>query len=153
MAFTMKSQAFQEGGWIPSQCTCDGKDLSPDLAWSGAPDGTKSFALICEDPDAPMGTWIHWVVFNIPARLSRLPMGVPTTRELAEGARQGLNDFHRIGYGGPCPPKGSTHRYFFTLYALDTILSLDPGIRKEDLLRAMKGHVLSETRLMGRYRR
>jgi len=153
MTFTMTSQAFQKGGWIPPRYTCDGKDLSPDLAWSGAPDGTKSFALICEDPDAPMGTWIHWIIFNLPARTTALPVGVPTTGELADGARQGLNDFHRIGYGGPCPPKGPAHRYFFTLYALDTKLPLKPGIKKKDLMRAMQGHVLSETSLMGRYQR
>ena len=153
MTLTMKSGVFQEGGWIPSRYTCDGKDLSPNLSWSGVPEGAKSFALICEDPDAPAGTWTHWVIFNIPLRVTGLPIGVPPTRELADGTRQGINDFHRIGYGGPCPPKGPAHRYFFILYALDTKLTLKPGITRQELLRAMRGHVLAKTRLMGRYKR
>lgn len=153
MAFTLKSAAFQEGGTIPSRYTCDGKNVSPDLAWSGAPKGTESFVLICDDPDAPVGTWVHWVIFNIPAGTNGLPLGVPTTRELADGSRQGINDFHRIGYGGPCPPKGPAHRYFFKIYALDTKLDLAPGATKQQLLNAMKGHVLGETKLTGMYRR
>ena len=153
MAFTLKSPSFQEGGEIPVTFTCDGKDVSPELSWAGAPKGTKSFALICDDPDAPVGTWVHWVIFNIPVTANGLPKGVPTTRELADGARQGINDFHRIGYGGPCPPKGPAHRYFFKLYALDTVLDISPGVTKEGLLKAMKGHVLGETKLMGTYRR
>ena len=153
MAFTLKSAAFQEGDTIPSRYTCDGKDVSPDLSWSGAPKGTESFALICDDPDAPAGTWVHWVIFNLPAGTNGLPLGIPTIRELADGSRQGINDFHRIGYGGPCPPKGPAHRYFFKLYALDTVLTLNAGATKQQLLNAMKGHVLEETKLMGRYQR
>ena len=133
--------------------TCDGKDISPELAWSGAPDGTKSFALICDDPDAPVGTWVHWVVYNIPSHATGLPKGVPTIKELPDGTRQGINDFHRIGYGGPCPPRGPAHRYFFKLYALDTKLDLPPGATKEQVLEAMKGHVLGEAQLMGKYER
>jgi len=153
MAFEMTSGVFSEGAVIPSQATCDGKDISPALTWAGAPAGTKRFALVCDDPDAPMGTWVHWVIFNIPPEKTGLPEGIPAERELKDGTRQGLNSFRRIGYGGPCPPKGPAHRYFFKLYALDSVLSLKPGITKQELLSAMKGHVLGETRLMGRYRR
>lgn len=153
MAFTLKSSAFQEGGTIPSQFTCDGKDMSPELTWSGAPKGTKSFALICDDPDAPVGTWVHWVIFGISPETMNLPKGVPNTRELPDGSRQGINDFHRIGYGGPCPPKGPAHRYFFKLYALDTKLGLNAGATKQQLLDAMRDHILDETKLMGRYKR
>lgn len=153
MALTLKSTAFQEGDAIPSSYTCDGVDVSPELAWAGAPKGTKSFALICDDPDAPVGTWVHWVIFNIPTDATGLPRGVPTTGELADGSRQGTNDFHRIGYGGPCPPRGPAHRYFFKLYALDTVLDLAPGATKQRLLDAMNGHVLEETKLMVKYRR
>ena len=153
MAFEMTSGAFSEGAVIPSQFTCDGKDISPALTWAGAPVGTKRFALVCDDPDAPMGTWVHWIIFNIPLEKTGLPEGIPAGRELKDGTRQGLNSFRQIGYGGPCPPKGPAHRYFFKLYALDSLLSLKPGITKQELLRAMKGHVLGETKLMGRYRR
>ncbi len=153
MAFTMKSSAFQEGSPIPTRFTCDGKDISPDLTWSGAPKEVKSFALICDDPDAPGRTWVHWVIYNIPAERTDLPAGIPATRELPDGTRQGRNDFQRIGYGGPCPPKGPAHRYFFKLYALDTKLELSPGATKQQLLNAMKGHVIGETHLMGKYKR
>ncbi len=153
MAFTIKSSAFQEGGEIPVRYTCDGKDISPDLAWSGAPDGVKSFVIICDDPDAPVGTWVHWVIYNIPAQSEGLPQGVPAIKELPDVSRQGINDFKRIGYGGPCPPKGPAHRYFFKLYALDTKLNLNPGATKQELLNAMKGHVLGEAYLMGKYKR
>jgi len=153
MAFTVKSSAFQAGGEIPVRYTCDGKDISPDLAWSGAPEGTKSFVVICDDPDAPVGTWVHWVIYNIPSQTTSLPKGVPTIRELPDGSRQGVNDFHRIGYGGPCPPKGPAHRYFFKIYALDTKLNLSSGATKKQLIDTMKGHILGETHLMGRYKR
>ena len=153
MGLTLKSSAFQEGGMIPLRFTCDGRDISPDLSWSQVPSGTKSFALICVDPDAPSGTWVHWVIFNIPPTKTALPYGVPTLKELPDGSRQGINDFHRIGYGGPCPPKGKTHRYFFKLYALDTDLNLPAGAKKQQLIEAMEGHILSETVLMGRYQR
>ncbi len=153
MAFTVKSSAFQAGGEIPVRYTCDGKDISPDLAWSGAPEGTKCFVVICDAPGAPVGTWVHWVIYNIPAQSEGLPQGVPTIKELPDGSRQGINDFKRIGYGGPCPPKGPAHRYFFKLYALDTKLNLNPGATKQELLDAMKGHVLGETHLMGKYKR
>jgi len=153
MAFEMRSGAFSEGAGMPSRFTCDGKDVSPALSWAGVPAGTKSFALICDDPDAPMGTWVHWVIFNISPKKTGLPQGVPAVRELNDGTRQGVNSFRRIGYGGPCPPRGPAHRYFFKLYALDRILDLKPGVTRQDLLRAMKGHILGDTKLMGRYRR
>lgn len=151
---TMKltSSAFSEGGMIPSQYTCDGKDISLPLSWSEVPDGTKSFALICDDPDAPMGTWVHWVIYNIPDTVRQLPEAVPTTEKLNDGSLQGKNDFKRFGYGGPCPP-GGTHRYFFKLYALDTRLDLKAGATKSQLLEAMKGHILAEAQLMGKYGR
>ncbi len=153
MAFTIQSTAFKEGGEIPLQYTCDGKDISPELSWSGEPEGTKSFALICDDPDAPVGTWVHWVMYNISSQTHELLRGIPKVKELPDGARQGINDFKRIGYGGPCPPKGPAHRYYFKLYAVDKKLDLSPGATKQQLLNALKGHVLGETHLMGRYGR
>jgi len=149
---TITSAVFEEGNPIPEKYTCDSEDLSPPLSWSGAPDNTKSFALISDDPDAPVGTWVHWVVYNIPSTVSGLSEGVPAEKTLTDGTIQGINDFRRIGYGGPCPP-GGTHRYFFKLYALESVLNLDPGAAKKDLLRAMEGHILAEAELMGTYTR
>lgn len=148
----IKSPAFKEGELIPSKYTCDGPDISPPLEWSDAPAGTRSFALISDDPDAPVGTWVHWVIFNIPANVNKLDEDVPKKDVLSNGARQGRNDFGRIGYGGPCPP-GGTHRYYFKLYALDKELDLKAGSTKRDLLKAMEGHVLAEAYLMGKYKR
>lgn len=152
MAIKITSSAFSEGGIIPIDHTCDGKNISPPLAWTGVPEGTKSLALICDDPDAPMGTWVHWVLFNIPAQLKDLPGNIPHGKIIENGARHGKNDFRKLGYGGPCPP-GGTHRYYFKLYALDTELTEEPGITKEKLLKAMEGHILAEGQLMGRYKR
>jgi hypothetical protein len=152
MALVITSTAFAEGEAIPNRYSCDGPDVSPDLAWSGIPEGAASLALICDDPDAPMGTWVHWVLFNIPADADGLPAEIPSDAALENGARHGTNDFRRLGYGGPCPP-GGTHRYFFKLYALDTMLELDSGITKARLLEAMKGHILAESQLMGTYSR
>lgn len=146
------SSAFVNNSRIPSQYTCDGKDISPPLSWSHAPNNTKSFALINEDPDAPMGTWVHWLIWNIPHKVTELKENVEKTKELADGSRQGITDFGRVGYGGPCPPSG-THRYFFKLYALDTYLDLPAGAKKEELLKAMKGHILAEAQLIGTYQR
>ncbi|MGQ9621648.1 MAG: YbhB/YbcL family Raf kinase inhibitor-like protein [Bacteroidales bacterium] len=146
------SSAFKEGEMIPSKYTCDGPDVSPPLEWSEIPDGTKSFALINDDPDAPVGTWVHWVIYDIPENVNRLPENVPKTEVIENGARQGRNDFGRIGYGGPCPP-GGTHRYYFKIYALNRKLDLRSGITKRDLLKAMEGHILAESYLMGRYKR
>jgi hypothetical protein len=137
---------------IPKKHSCDAEDISPDLKWSGAPAATKSFALICDDPDAPVGTWVHWVLFNLPAETAALPAGIPADATLTNGARHGKNDFRRLGYGGPCPP-GGTHRYFFKLYAIDTRLDLESGCTKAQLEAAMKGRILAEGRLMGRYKR
>ena len=146
------SQSFKEGEMIPGKYTCDGVNISPQLAWSSAPEGTKSFAVICDDPDAPAGTWVHWVMFNIPANVNQLSETIPPSDTLPDGSKQGKNDFGKIGYGGPCPP-GGIHRYYFKIYALDVMLVLNPGIRKPELLKAMEGHILSEGQLMGRYTR
>jgi Raf kinase inhibitor-like YbhB/YbcL family protein len=148
----LKSSAFSEGQMIPGEYTCDGKNISPPLAWSGAPEGTKSFVLISDDPDAPVGTWVHWVIYSLPPTLTELQEKVPSTSKFPDGTLQGKNDFGRTGYGGPCPP-GGTHRYFFKLYALDQALALGPGATKGQLESAMKGHILADARLMGTYRR
>ncbi len=146
------SSAFNEGMLIPKKFTCDDMDISPPLKWSHAPEGTKTFALICDDPDLPAGTWVHWVLFNLPANVTELSENVPDLEVLPNGARQGTNDFGKIGYGGPCPP-GGTHRYYFKLYALAKALNVEPGSSKSELLKAMEGHILSEGQLMGRYKR
>ena len=153
MAIDIHSTAFGEGETIPKQHTGDGTDTSPPLQWGEPPAGTRSFALICDDPDAPRGTWVHWVLFNLPADLRGLDAGVPTQEALASGAKQGKNDFGKLGYGGPAPPRGKPHRYFFKLYALDTTLELPAGATKEQLVAAMKGHELAQGQLMGRYGR
>ncbi len=143
----LNSSAFANGGAIPSRYTCDGDDSNPPLVIDRVPMGTKSLALIMDDPDAPVGLWVHWVVWNIP----------PQTRQIGEkslpaGALQGRNSWGRTSYGGPCPPSG-THRYFFKLYALDTILTLGAGSTKTDLEKAMEGHVIGKGELMGTYKR
>ncbi len=147
---TITSPAFEEGNPIPAKYSCKGEDISPELKWSGAPDGTETFALICDDPDAPVGTWIHWVYFNIPAGRSGLPEAVPGGKEPEIGGIQGKNSWKRNDYGGPCPP-GGTHRYFFKLYALDTALDLKPSANKKKLLAAIEGHILGEAQLMGTF--
>jgi Raf kinase inhibitor-like YbhB/YbcL family protein len=146
------SKAFQEGGMIPKEYTCDGANISPPLAWDSAPDKTKSYALIVDDPDAPGKTWVHWVVFNLQASAGVLPEHVPAQDTISGGGRQGTTDFRKVGYGGPCPPTGA-HRYYFKLYALDTELALDSSATKDQLLKAMEGHVLAEGQLMGKYQR
>ena len=153
MALELTSSAFKAGGEIPRQHTCDGPDISPALAWRDVPAGAKSLALICDDPDAPAGTWVHWVLWGIPATRTALPEGVPRNAVVEGVGVQGTNDFKRAGYGGPCPPPGKPHRYHFKLYAVDLALDLKPGARKQDLERAMRGHVLAEAQLMGRYGR
>ena len=153
MSFQIVGPAFAAGEMIPKKFTCDGPDVSPQLSWREAPAATQSFALIMDDPDAPVGTWVHWVLYDLPANTRELPEGVEKQEQLASGAMQGRNDFRRIGYGGPCPPPGIPHRYYFKLYALDTKLHLKAGATKPELERAMKGHILSETELMGRYGR
>jgi Raf kinase inhibitor-like YbhB/YbcL family protein len=153
MSLELTSTAFQQGETIPKQYTGDGVDQSPPLRWSEPPTGTKSIALICDDPDAPRGTWVHWVLFNLPPQTRQLEESVPTTATLGNGAKQGKNDFGNIGYGGPAPPKGKAHRYFFKLYALDIVLDLPTGATKAQLEAAMKGHILAEGQLMGTYKR
>ncbi len=153
MTFTLTSTAFSHNGEIPTKHTCDGKDVSPPLEWSDPPARTKTFALICDDPDAPAGTWVHWVLYNISESERSLPEGVTAGTKFRDGRLQGVNDFKRTGYGGPCPPPGPAHRYFFKLYALDTPLELQPDASKKDVESAMKGHVLAEAQLMGRYQR
>ena len=148
----LTSPAFPDGGSIPPQHTCDGADVSPALEWSGAPEAAKSFALICDDPDAPAGDWVHWTVYDLPPASTGLPEGVPPTDDVLGGGRQGRNDFRRIGYGGPCPP-GGTHRYVFALYALDRMLRLRGGAAKAEVRAAIRKHVLAESRLTGKYSR
>jgi len=151
MTIQLSSPAFEQGEMIPDRYTCKGEDISPALEWAGMPEGTRSLALVCDDPDAPMGIWVHWVIYNIPAETASLPEGVPASQDtLTGGAIQGTNSWGRSGYGGPCPPSG-THRYFFRLYALDSSLDLGPGATKALLLKAMEGHVLAECELIGRY--
>ncbi len=152
MAFELTSTAFANGDPIPMKYTCDDEDISPPLQWKDPPEGTRSFALICDDPDAPVGTWIHWVLYNLPGSTLSLPEAVLSDADLPDGGRHGQNSWGRSDYGGPCPP-GGTHRYFFKLYALDTELELDAGASKEELLRVMEGHVLAEAETMGVYSR
>jgi Raf kinase inhibitor-like YbhB/YbcL family protein len=148
----LTSPAFTEGGMFPAQYTCNGPDISPPLAWEEVPEEAKSLALIVEDPDAPVGTWVHWVLYNLPVDTRELKENITKTKVLPDGAMQGTNDFRKIGYNGPCPP-GGTHRYFLKLYALDEMVDLNPGARKKDLLDAMKGHILAECQLMGKFSR
>jgi len=149
---TVRSTAFENGQMIPRKYTADGPDVSPPLEWSDVPTGTASIALICDDPDAPMGTWVHWVLYNLPPETRSLPESIPPTETLDNGAAQGTTDFGRIGYGGPAPPSG-VHRYFFRVYAVDMVLDLPPGATRHELDRAMEGHILAQGELMGRYSR
>ncbi len=153
--FRLYSPAFQNGERIPAKYTCDGEDVSPPLRWEEVPEGTKSLVLIVYDPDAPTGTFIHWVLYNIPATVNELPEGVPKDEPVVEGIGvQGMNDFGYIGYGGPCPPPGhGAHRYFFALHALDVELRVRPGARADEVLKAMKDHVIGYAVLMGTYER
>jgi Raf kinase inhibitor-like YbhB/YbcL family protein len=152
-AFELQSTAFLPGGEIPAKYTCDGQDISPPFRWADPPAGTKGLALIGDDPDAPGGTWVHWVLYGIPATVRGLPEGVPARETIAAIGRHGVNDFRKVGYGGPCPPRGSAHRYYFRLYALDVDLTLSPRNSEAALLKAIEGHVLGQAELMGRYQR
>ncbi|MDN5354623.1 MAG: hypothetical protein PWQ09_1379 [Candidatus Cloacimonadota bacterium] len=158
MALTIKSPAFENGKKIPIKYTCDGESVSPPLLWEGIPDSARSLVLISDDPDAPMGTWVHWVVYDIPPKITEFPENIPTVQDLANleeqnlGGKQGMNSGGKIGYYPPCPPSG-THRYFFKLYALDAMLEIEPGATKNEILQAMHGHVIAETQLMGLYSR
>src|SRR5437016_8806149 len=148
----LTSTAFKEGEPIPRAYTCDGPNVSPALEWSGVPKSAKTLAIICDDPDAPSGTWVHWALYDLPAENIGLVENMPATESLRAGGFQGKNDFEKIGYGGPCPPSG-THRYFFKIYALDVELPLKPGATKADLEKAMEGHIVGQAQLMGTYRR
>jgi len=150
---TLASPAFRPGEALPADHTADGANRSPALKWSGAPARTRSFALICEDEDAPAGTFVHWVVYDIPDSARSLPEGVPATGQLPEGPAQGRNDFGRIGWSGPDPPAGRVHRYYFRLFALDTVLDARPGLSAGELRALLKGHELARAELVGRFER
>ncbi len=159
MAFQLTTPAFDNNGTIPKKQTCDGEDLSPALKWSDAPAGTKSFVMIMDDPDAPPGTWVHWVLYDISGDAKGLDEGLPKKETLPNGARHGLcwgvadSQMSRVGYFGPCPPPGKPHRYFFKLYALDTKLDLPPKVTKSQVEAKLKGHILGETQIIGKYGR
>ncbi len=152
-SMVLSSAGFHNGAEIPRQYTCDAQDMSPPLRWANVPAATKSLALIVDDPDAPAGTWVHWVIYDLPTETKDLAEGLAKTDILPNGAKQGVNDFRKVGYGGPCPPPGSAHRYYFKLYALDTATRLKPRATKQQLLDAIQGHVLGEAELIGRYKR
>jgi Raf kinase inhibitor-like YbhB/YbcL family protein len=149
----LTSLDFNHAEPIPARHTCEGEDRSPGLAWTGVPVETRSFALICDDPDAPRGTWVHWLLYNLPAEAVELGQGVQQAPELPSRARQGLNDSGKVGYSGPCPPPGKPHRYFFRLHALGAVLNLAPGVKRAELEAEMEGHVLAVGTLMGTYER
>ncbi len=151
--FELKTTAFEPGGFIPKRFTCQGANVSPALAWSDPPAGTQRFAIIEDDPDAPSGTFVHWVVYDLPATYRKLPEALAGSDPMSGGGRQGTNDFSRVGYSGPCPPPGTTHHYFIRLYALDAPTSLPPGASRRELDNAMQGHILAKAELMGRFKR
>jgi Raf kinase inhibitor-like YbhB/YbcL family protein len=155
MTLVLSSAAFVDSGTIPQKFTCDGANVSPALTWSGTPANTQTLALIADDPDAPGGTWVHWVLFNLPGKANALPENVARDETLSSlgNAVQGRNDFKKLGYGGPCPPPGKPHRYFFKLYALDTPLALHPGATKAQVEDAMQGHIVATAQLIGTYAR
>jgi len=152
MGFKLVSNSFNEGELIPSKYTCDAENVSPELHWFNTPENTKSLVLICDDPDAPMGTWVHWVLYNISSNITSIEENISPEKNVLGSAIQGINDFGKYGYGGPCPPS-CIHRYFFKLYALDQVLHFDKDVRKKDIINAMDGHLLAETQLMGKYKR
>ena len=152
MYFELRSSAFQQNLSIPTKYTCDGANVSAPLSWRDAPVETKSFALVVDDPDAPTGIWVHWVLFDLPAGSHALGEAIPNQETLGNGAKQGVNDFEKIEYVGPCPPRGLAHRYFFKLYALDRMTELKPGATKKQLLAAMNKHILAEAELVGTYK-
>lgn len=153
MAFSIQSKAFPSGGDIPAKFTCQGQNVSPPFSWTDPPKDTQTLALIAHDPDAPSGDFTHWVLYDLPATAQGMPEGIERKDQLADGARQGTNGFHRIGYGGPCPPAGKAHRYIFVLYALDKKIGLAAGATRDQVENAMKGHILAQSEWMGRYQR
>jgi len=152
VAFQLTSRAFKDGGMIPPHYTADGEDVSPPLEWKDAPKGTKTFALICDDPDAPGGSFAHWVIFNVPANMTQFPEAFPSLKSLPNGTRQGLNDFGSTGYQGPAPP-GGTHRYYFKLFALTAVLDLEGDVKKAQLERSLLRRIIGQAELMGKYQR
>jgi Raf kinase inhibitor-like YbhB/YbcL family protein len=152
MEIKITSSAFENEGMIPSKYTCDGANISPPLQWQAVPEETKSIALICDDPDAPIGTFVHWVVYNLPPDVRELKKNFPDDETLPDDTRQGINDFGRTNYGGPCPPSG-THRYYFKIYAMDKKIDMTSIADKDSLLKAMEGHILAAGQLMGKYKR
>jgi Raf kinase inhibitor-like YbhB/YbcL family protein len=153
MGINLMSDVFNEGELIPTRHTCDDINISPPLRWDSLPERAISFAILCEDPDAPMGTWTHWIIFNIPPDVLELSAEIKNEENLERGIIQGINDFGYAGYGGPCPPEGEKHRYFFRIYALDTTLNIGPGVKREEFLKALNENVLDEGYLMGIYGR
>jgi Raf kinase inhibitor-like YbhB/YbcL family protein len=155
MGWSLTSDAFENNAEIPRKHTCDGDDVSPPLKWGQPPEAAKELALICDDPDAPIGTFNHWVIWGMPPELPDLPEAVPKLENppAVGGGMQGKNGFGKLGYGGPCPPRGKPHHYHFTLYALDVAIDLEPGSNKAALLKAMEGHVIAQTELVGVYTR
>lgn len=153
MMIQLSTNSFTPGGTIPTKFTCSGADVSPELAWEAPPAETKSLALIVDDPDAPAGTWNHWLLYNLSPSIHELPENQPHSAELPNGALQGKNDFGKIGYNGPCPPPGKPHRYFFRLFALDTKLELKAGADRKTLEQAMKDHILAQGEVMGTFGR
>jgi Raf kinase inhibitor-like YbhB/YbcL family protein len=153
MSLSISSPSFSSGGDIPKKFTCDGADVSPQLAWTEPPAGTKSLALLVDDVDAPVGNWNHWTLWNLPASARSLAEGISKQDRLPDGTQQGRNDFRKTGYNGPCPPPGKPHRYYFKLFALDTKLDLKAGAGKHELESAMKQHILAQAEWMGRYGR
>ena len=153
MGITLMSDVFDEGEMIPARHTCDDINVSPPLRWDSLPERTISFAILCEDPDAPMGIWTHWIIFNISPDIMELSAEIKNEEKLEKGMIQGINDFGYAGYGGPCPPEGEKHRYFFRIYALDTTLNIGPGAKREEFLKALNENVLDEGQLMGIYGR
>jgi Raf kinase inhibitor-like YbhB/YbcL family protein len=150
---SISSEAFKENGTIPDEYTCEGENISPPLSWQGLPAGTRSIALITDDPDAPGRTFVHWVIYNIPGSTQKLAKGIPRKEKLADGSLQGMTDFGKAGYGGPCPPPGKPHRYFFKIYAIDKILDLPSNASKGEVEAAMKGHIIAKGELIGKYAR
>lgn len=149
----LSSDAFRNGGELPPVYTCKGQDISPRLTWEGVPAGTKSVTLVMDDPDAPGGTFSHWILYNLPPETRVLPAAIPANQSLPDGSRQGINDFRRTGYSGPCPPPGKSHRYYFRLFALDIILPQTGSLTRETLLKSIEGHVIAKGEIMGFFKR
>ncbi|MGO8737044.1 MAG: YbhB/YbcL family Raf kinase inhibitor-like protein [Terriglobia bacterium] len=149
----LTTTSFTPGGFIPKRFTCEAADVSPALTWTDPPPGTRSFAIIEDDPDAPSGTFVHWVVYDLPAAYRKLPEALSGNDQMSGGGRQGTNDFSRTGYSGPCPPPGKPHRYFIRLYAVGVILNLPPAATRKELDEAMQSHILARGELMGRFAR